>query len=661
MNNHTPSHSTSGPTNTPSPSPPAPRALPPGMLVLLLLIALTAMGVGWIVRSYVIQPSANQVKNAIEVVNSIADDPEVDSQSLSQVRKALTRLEEEVTPQADFYTCGMHPWVILPKPGICPICHMTLTPIDPDKFTGEITIDPVVVQNMGVRIAAVTTGPLVKTIRSVGTVDYDETRVRDVNIKAPGWIEKLHVDYLGAPVKQGEPLFEFYSPELYSTQQDHLLNLAGVSKIGADFLPEAAQDAKQRVQDTRVRLLNYDITAKQIEQLETVGKPSKTMTMLSPHHGVVIDKHANEGMKVDQGMRVYRIADLSKIWVIVTLYEYQLPYLQTGQRAVMTLPYIPGQSFEGEVIFIYPYLEAKTREVQVRLEFDNFDGLLKPGMFTNVELHNTLAAERTLAPRSAVIDTGKRQIAFVSLGEGKFEPRDVRLGVETDDGLVEIQDGLKPGDMVVVSGQFLIDSEAKMREALMKMIKGAPASEQEAAVDSTGASELTTLPAAVVEALEQVLDGAFAINDQLASDSVENIDVSSRQIAQAVDALLQAAIPDHPHFWHQHTEAAVIRGKALALIGEQDLAAARLKFADLNLALSKLIRATGVPKTYSKKVLELHCPMFREGQSGSLWIQPAGDVRNPYMGSIMLECFDQRLTLPVTGAEAPVDNEGGQP
>ncbi|QNN21793.1 efflux RND transporter periplasmic adaptor subunit [Planctomycetales bacterium ZRK34] len=548
-----------------------------------------------------------------------------------------------------YYTCGMHPWVILPKPGDCPICHMKLEPIDPKKFTGEVSIDPLVVQNMGVRIEPVVEGPLIKTIRTVGTVDYDETRLVDVNIKVNGWIEKLHVNYLGDQVAKDQPLFELYSPELYAAQEEYLLALRNEDKVGADFVPDAAQGARDLLESARTKLEYYDINGGQIEALRQRGKPAKTMTIRSPADGVVIAKHANEGMKVDPGMQAYRIADLSEVWVMVTLYEYQLPYVSVGQKATMTLPYIPGVEFEGEVIYVYPYMDSKTRQVNVRLEFANPNRMLKPGMYANIELRNQLAASKTLVPRSAVIDTGRRQVAFVSLGEGKFEPRNVTLGVETMGGQVQVIDGLKPGEMVVTSGQFLLDSEAKIREALAKMIRGEPAATQQAAAKVEGTSELATLPDTVAERIVTMLDAYFAVGDKLASDTAEGIDAPARQIAASVDALVEMPIPDKPHFWHQHDEAATVRGKALELIDAKDIKAVRLAYADLSLAAEKLIKATGVPPQYSKPVQALHCPMYREGQGGSMWLQPAGDVRNPFYGSTMLECFDKRVTMPVTG------------
>ena len=543
--------------------------------------------------------------------------------------------------QVQYYTCGMHPWVILPKPGDCPICHMELTPIDPNKFTGEIAIDPVIVQNMGVRVQPVVTGPLTRTIRTVGTVDYNERAVRDVNIKTPGWIEKLHVDFVGARVKAGEPLFELYSPQLFAAQEEYLLAKRSAGTAG---------EAKGLLEAARTRLEYFDITDQQITALEAAGKTAKTMTIESPHTGVVIAKHANEGMKVDPGMQVFRIADLSTVWVLVTLYEYQLPYIETGMKATMSLPYIPGQTLEGEVIYIYPYLDKKTREVQVRLEFDNPNNLLKPGMFANVTLQNTLAAEKTLAPRSAVIDTGERQVAFVSRGEGKFEPRDVRLGVESGDGMVEIIAGLKPGEMVVTSGQFLIDSEAKMREALAKMIRGDLAADQKVTAEVAGSASIDELPDDVAAKLNAALEHYLAIGDTLAGDTTKGVADHAQKLATALDELVKTEVPADPHLWHKHQDAiATARSNAFKLVDTDDLAEARLQFAEASTSLETLLMATGVPPSFEREVQVLHCPMYRSGQGGTIWLQPAGDVRNPYFGATMLECFDQRKALPVTG------------
>jgi Cu(I)/Ag(I) efflux system membrane fusion protein len=264
-----------------------------------------------------------------------------------------------------------------------------------------------------------------------------------------------------------------------------------------------------------------------------------------------------------------------------------------------------------------------------------------------------LAQEKTLAPRSAVIDTGRRQVAFVSLGRGKFEPRKVRLGVETGEGMVEVISGLKPGEIVVTSGQFLLDSEANIREALGKMIKGDLAADQQTAAPVAGASTVEQLPEPVSAALNSALQHYLAIGDALASDKLEGIAEQARQLATGLDDLVKLEVPADPHLWHQHQDAiATARSHAFKLIETSDLKQARLEFAQVSTALESLLKATGVPSSFGSQVQVLHCPMYREGQGGTIWLQTAGEVRNPYFGPRMLECFDQRQTMPTAGQEA---------
>lgn len=552
---------------------------------------------------------------------------------------------------AGYWSCGMHPWVILPRRGICPICEMALTPLDPSKFTGEIAIDPVVVQNIGVRLDPVVVGPLTATLRTVGTVTSDERTVRDVSLKVGGWIETLHVAYVGAEVKRGEPLFELYSPELYAAQEEYLLALESEGASGTQFLPRAGRDRDELLRSARTRLEFFDMGEAEVRALEERGEPAKAVRLTSPHTGTVLEKMATEGMRVEPGMRLYRIADLSRVWVLATIHEFQIPYISMGQRAVVSLPYIPGQTFEGEVSYIDPTIDVRTREVKVRVEIENAERILKPGMFASVELRSTLAGERTLVARSAVLDTGERRLAFVSLGEGRFEPRELRIGVAAEGDRIEVLDGLKPGELVVTSGQFLIDSESKVREALSKMLRGGLIADGEASADLAGGTELDAIPEALEGPLVEALGEYFAIGDTLSRDTLEGVAEGARRLAAAADAAVKAEIPGRPHFWHEHTEAATIRGKALELVGEKDLAEARSQFADLSVALSKLLRATGVPAALGEEVQELRCPMYREGQGGGFWLQRGGEVRNPFFGSTMLRCFDRKATLPAAGAK----------
>ncbi len=547
-----------------------------------------------------------------------------------------------------YWTCGMHPWVVLPEPGDCPICHMKLVPLDASKFTKEIAIDPTMTQNIGVRVSPVVSGPVRQVIRTVGAVDYDETLVRDVNLKVSGWVEKLYINSVGQEVAKDQPLLDIYSPELYSAQVEYLLALKG-----KDILRSSDNGSDSDLLTAgRKRLENLDISPAQIAELEKSGKATKTMALRSPFRGTVVAKSVLDGQRVDAGTSLLRIADLSKVWIMVTVYEYQIPFVEVGQKAVMSLPYIPGQTFEGKVAYVYPYLNAELRQAKVRLEFENPRLLLKPGMFANVELVRTLVADRTLVPREAVIDTGTRQIAFVSLGGGRFEPRRVQVGVEAENGTLEILDGLKPGERVVTSGEFLLDSESRLREALEKMVKGTLAATQPTQAATAGASELAAMPEDASKALSSVLDGYLAAWMKLSGDTLDGVPPAAKEIASGVDALIAINLPDRPHFWHEHTEVAEVGAHARALATEKDIDKARQHFADMSIALRKLLRATGVPPAFGKEVQELHCPMYRENQGGTVWLQTPGEVRNPYYGSKMLGCFDTRYALPVTGQKA---------
>jgi RND family efflux transporter MFP subunit len=419
------------------------------------------------------------------------------------------------------YTCGMHPNVIQKGPGECPICHMKLTPVKQSKAGGDkpaesgpkerkvlywrapmdpsyvsdkpgkspmgmdlvpvyaeeavagpqITIDPATIQNMGIRTTIVRRGPLVKTIRTVGRVDYDEEGVTFIDTKFEGWIERLHVDETGVQVDKGDPLFDVYSPKLYSAQEEYLAALRGVERLSESTMPEAREQAERLVEAARVQLKYFDISDAQIDELRRTREIKKTLTINSPASGIVTEKMALEGMYVKPGMRLYTLADLSKVWVYVDVYEYQLPWVCVGQEAMMKLSYIPEQTYRGEVVYVYPYLEEKSRVIKVRLEFANEDLALKPGMYATITLKSELDRQAVLIPREAYIDSGVRQVSFLSLPGGRFEPRNIEVGVQAEDGMVEVRQGLEPGDKVVYSGQFLLDAESKLKEAIKKMLE----------------------------------------------------------------------------------------------------------------------------------------------------------------------------------------------
>jgi len=407
------------------------------------------------------------------------------------------------------YTCGMHPQVVQDKPGNCPICGMKLTPIRKQAGTaaasasgerkikyykstmnpGEtkpvpgkdsmgmdmvpvyedeagaaggsiIQVDPVTTQNMGIRTATVMRGPLRRAIRTVGVIDYNETALADVNTKFKGWIEKLHANATGQLVMRGDPLFEVYSPDLYSAQREYLLALEqGTNTPGAATLKTSAL----------TKLKYYDISDEQIAELDRTHEPRKALRIAAPQDGFVVEKMVVEGQMVEPGMKMYRLADLGLVWVQAQIYEQDLPFIKLGQEATVTLSYLPDREFRGRVTYIYPNVDEKTRTVRVRMEFHNPGYFLKPGMFATVEVISELEPSALLIPDSAILRSGEKTTVFAALDGGRFEPRTVTLGPQAENDQYEVLAGLKEGERIVTSGQFMLDSESQLREAIQKM------------------------------------------------------------------------------------------------------------------------------------------------------------------------------------------------
>ena len=440
------------------------------------------------------------------------------------------------TTEKQLYTCGMHPQVIQDHPGNCPICGMKLTPIRKQgavagvksgvvpsgerkikyykstMMPGEvrqtpgkdsmgmdmapvyedeaavansqtIAVDPVTIQNMGIRTAVVARGPLRRTIRTVGTIDYNETALAEVTTKFKGWVEKLYVDATGQQVHRGDPLFEVYSPDLYSAQVEYLLALNAPAAAGGDTaaLKESA----------RLKLKYWDISDAQLAELEKIRQPRKTLRMDAPMDGFVVEKTVVQGQMVDAGMKLYRIAELGLVWVQAQIYEQDLPYLKLGQEANVTLSYLSDRVFRGRVTYIYPNVDEKTRTARVRMEFHNPGYFLKPGMFATVQVTSELQPSALLVPDMAVLRSGEKNTVFVALEGGKFEPRTVTLGPQAEHDLYQVLSGLKEGERIVTSGQFMLDSESQLREAIQKMIEPSKAS---AAAEAKAAHRVEAAP-----------------------------------------------------------------------------------------------------------------------------------------------------------------------
>jgi len=388
----------------------------------------------------------------------------------------------DTTRAAERWVCPMHPTYVSDRKGSCPICGMDLVPAAelssggasaiPGMAEVELSAEGVALAGVRTRPAAVET--MTATIRAVGTVTVDETRVRSVQTKVGGWIESLAVNAVGETVARGQPLLTIYSPELLASQEELVRALAARGAAagaapgedalaGRDFLVDAA----------RRRLRLFDVPEEFIAQLEAGGRPSRAVPLRSPVAGAVTERMAYAGMRVEPGQTLFMVADLSTVWVEARFYEYEAGLLAAGMPAEVRLPHDPTVVLHGTVDLVYPTVDAASRTLPVRLVFANPFGLLRPGMYANVDLAVD-RGEALMIPDDAILDTGARRLVFVALGEGRFAPREVEVGARSG-GRAQILDGLEAGEEVVVRANFLLDSESRIRAALAGMGATAPA------------------------------------------------------------------------------------------------------------------------------------------------------------------------------------------
>jgi Cu(I)/Ag(I) efflux system membrane fusion protein len=331
----------------------------------------------------------------------------------------------------------------------------------------QMVVSPERLQSIGVKFAPAERRLLARTIRTVGRVEIDERQLARVNIKIEGWIDQLHVNYTGERVKKDQVLFTVYSPDLVATQREYLLALKSGRRLGDSEFPEVAEGAKSLLEVSRQRLQLWDVPEHQIQDLERTGTVLKALHIHSPITGTVINKVALAGLHVNPGDELYTIADLSRIWILADIYEYELPLIKIGQQATVTLSYDPGTVLTGRVGFIYPTIDPQTRTGTVRFEVENQGEQLKPGMYANVELHVPLGT-RLVVPREAILESGERQVLFIHHGGGTLEWRTARLGLQAGDW-VEVVEGVKESEHVVTSANFLIDSESRLKAAVSGM------------------------------------------------------------------------------------------------------------------------------------------------------------------------------------------------
>jgi Cu(I)/Ag(I) efflux system membrane fusion protein len=328
---------------------------------------------------------------------------------------------------------------------------------------GTVLIDPVTTQSIGVRTSKAVKRTMAKHVHTLGRIDYDETTITRLHPKTEGWIEAMRVQTTGQTIKADEILLSIYSPQLVSAQEEYLLAL------GSSGMATASELAKSALR--RLELL--DVPAHQITELKQTGDVKKYLHIHSPTAGTVISVGARNGQYVTPMTELYFIADLSRVWVYVDVFEDELSWVSIGDKAEMSVSGLPGKTFTGELAYIYPYADRKTRTIKARLDFENVDRLLKPEMYVDIKIAVKEKRGAIVIPTEAIVRSGTREKVFIQLAEGKFEPREVEIGVSSE-GWTEILEGVELGEPVVTSAQFLIDSESKLREAVAKMSSGQP-------------------------------------------------------------------------------------------------------------------------------------------------------------------------------------------
>lgn len=636
----------------------------------------------------------------------------------------------EVEAAQQLYTCGMHPQIIKKEPGDCPICGMKLTPIRNNssaaassaKTSGEkkvkyykstmipgqisqtpakdtmgmdmvpvyegedasgennIHIDAATTQRMNLKTALVERGPVRREFRTVGTVAYNERGLRDITTKYEGWLEKLHVDATWTFVKAGDPLFDIYSPDIYNAQLNYLVALRSEGAAGGPLTRAAL-----------ARMQLFDLHEDFIAELTRTGEVHRTYTFRAPTDGVVIEKMAIVGQMIKAGEKIYRLADLSSVWVLAQIYEKDLPFVHEGQQAEVRTSYGERRVFDGKVQQLLPQVEEQTRTATARIVLANPDRYLRPGMFTDVKFATQLAASAVLVPDMAVLRSGERNTVFIVKEGGDFEPREITLGVRSEGDFYEVLSGLAAGERVVTSGQFMLDSESELREAIQKMLKsaeGTPATDAPATPTTKGPSDARKIlhyqssmapeetsmkpakdsmgmdmvpvyeepaPASSAAMPESAESSSSAKNDGsamqaepaagAAESSLKSLAfvLADASAVLAADDLagyqkqlpaLRAALADY-FAADAHAEHGRLGKFKDGLPERNNLKSARADFAPLSTAVSDMVRAHHLHHATGLHIFE--CPMAPVIGTGR-WFQRDAILENPFFGSAMSDC-----------------------
>ncbi len=655
----------------------------------------------------------------------------------------------------EVWTCSMHPQIRLPEPGQCPICGMDLIPVtsesgDDELSPRELKLSSTAAKLAGIQVAPVERRFVAKEIRIVGKVDYDESRIGYITAWLPGRIDRLYVDYTGISVKKGDHLVEIYSPDIYTAQEELIQALKAVEELKNSNLSTIRETAFLTVESSREKLRLLGLTVEQIKEFEELGKPTDHVTIYSPMGGIVIHKNAVEGVYVSTGSRIYTIADLSKVWVLLDVYESDLEWIRYGQEVEFYAEAYQGETFKGRIAFIDPILNDKTRTVKVRVNVPNADGKLKPDMFVKAVVHSSVALggkvmDPSLAgnyicpmhpeivkdspstcdicgmplvkaeslgyanptidkpplviPASAPLITGKRAVVYVSVPEkeGVFEGKEVVLGPRAGDYYL-VEEGISEGELVVVNGNFKIDSAvqilakpsmmspeggitpaghhhggvqtiAQTTETMPVLRSNTTKDEQEHDHSSmkqqpvlrsnTAKDESELIPHMTYEApdvfkeqLDQVLQAYFHIQYALSHDSANNASQGAEHLQKSLGSVDMSLVTGDAHMaWMKELnilnenaerifKSSVLRSNTAK--DEEDLETSRKAFIQLSNSMINVVKMFGTSGKTS--VYRFHCPMA-DNNKGADWLQNREELENPFFGSSMLKCGELVETI----------------
>jgi Cu(I)/Ag(I) efflux system membrane fusion protein len=564
---------------------------------------------------------------------------------------------EEGVVKKEVWTCSMHPQIQLPKPGQCPICGMDLIPVSSDGSGDEGGPPELTMSEKAVKLAEIAVAPVERRavkaeISMAGKVDYDETHLGYITSWVPGRIDRLYVDYTGVSVKKGDPMVSLYSPELLTAQQELIQSIKTIKKLERSGVASIRETAGQTVDAVREKLRLWGLTKRQIADIEKRGKTTDHTTMYSPISGVVIHKDGLEGLYVKTGDKIYTIADLSQVWVKLDAYESDLSWIRNGQEVELEAEAYPGEVFKGKIGFIDPFLDAKTRTVKVRVNVPNSEGKLKPEMFVRAMVYSVVAdageiESPLVIPASAPLITGKRAVVYIQVPgkKGKYQGREIVLGPRTGDYYL-VREGLSEGELVVVNGNFKIDS------ALQILAKPSMMYPEESTHTAKGqekppqkVDEKNLEPFNVSDAfktqLKSVFSAYFTIHQALSQDDFKGAGEGVKKLAEAIDTVDMKLLEGKPHMaWME--EQKTLKKSVQELTEAKDIEDARKAFIPISDSLYTVAKRFGT--SGSQPVLRFHCPMAAGGK-GAYWLQNKPGTENPYYGSAMFKCGEQVETI----------------